>query len=260
MTVQTKNRCRTTRALRQTGRLVRAWGISVVRLTFPASVSSFREFVEQFWFVASVDDPARPRLVSIPFGAVPSRCTSARSPSSWAPNRSPGRQAWAGDQSRQAGPLVHGTSGGGWRGGSAICGGHRLAQHPRGDRRRWRCWGVSPIQRLVVPAPLLAMMLGRGAAQRHWCRWSACSAGLLLQRDPAGRHNPVPTWPSFSAAGPGFPTCGSASSKAIIFGFIAGIVAAVPGELHPCWRAEGWSGDAGPTSPWSITFLCCCSS
>src|SRR5205823_12985390 len=54
-------------AVRQTGRLY-ALALDVVRCTFKRPLQ-FREFVQQFWFVASVSLlPAA--LVSIPFGAV----------------------------------------------------------------------------------------------------------------------------------------------------------------------------------------------
>src|SRR5256714_7476548 len=54
-------------AIRQTGRLY-ALGLDVVRYTFRRPFQ-FREFVGQFWFIASVSILPT-ALVSIPFGAV----------------------------------------------------------------------------------------------------------------------------------------------------------------------------------------------
>jgi phospholipid/cholesterol/gamma-HCH transport system permease protein len=240
MTVQTRP-LPTTRALRQTGRLF-ALGISVVRLTFRRPFQ-FREFVEQFWFVASVTILPT-ALVSIPFGAVIALHLGSLT-------QQLGAESFTGAASvlaiiQQAGPLVTALLVAG-AGGSAICAdiGSRSI---REEIDAMEVLGVSPIQRLVVPR-VLAMMLVAVLLNGMVSVVGVLGGyffNVILQGGTPGAY-----LASFSALAQ-LSDLWISELKAIIFGFIAGIVAAYRG-LHPAGGPKG-VGDAVNQSV-VITFL-----
>jgi phospholipid/cholesterol/gamma-HCH transport system permease protein len=240
MTVQTKP-LPTTRALRQTGRLF-ALGISVVRLTFRRPFQ-FREFVEQFWFVASVTILPT-ALVSIPFGAVIALHLGSLT-------QQLGAESFTGAASvlaiiQQAGPLVTALLVAG-AGGSAICAdiGSRSI---REEIDAMEVLGVSPIQRLVVPR-VLAMMLVAVLLNGMVSVVGVLGGyffNVILQGGTPGAY-----LASFSALAQ-LSDLWISELKAIIFGFIAGIVAAYRG-LHPAGGPKG-VGDAVNQSV-VVTFL-----
>ncbi len=240
MTVQTKP-LPTTRALRQTGRLF-ALGISVVRLTFRRPFQ-FREFVEQFWFVASVTILPT-ALVSIPFGAVIALHLGSLT-------QQLGAESFTGAASvlaiiQQAGPLVTALLVAG-AGGSAICAdiGSRSI---REEIDAMEVLGVSPIQRLIVPR-VLAMMLVAVLLNGMVSVVGVLGGyffNVILQGGTPGAY-----LASFSALAQ-LSDLWISELKAIIFGFIAGIVAAYRG-LHPAGGPKG-VGDAVNQSV-VVTFL-----
>src|SRR5206468_7864920 len=139
-------------AMRQTGDLF-ALAASVIRLTFrrPFQV---RELIEQFWFIASVTIlPAA--LVSIPFGAVIALQVGSLT-------QQLGAQSFTGAASvlaviQQASPIIVALLISG-AGGSAICAdiGSRTI---REEIDAMTVMGVSPIQRLIAPRVLAAMLV-----------------------------------------------------------------------------------------------------
>jgi phospholipid/cholesterol/gamma-HCH transport system permease protein len=240
MTVQTKS-LPTTRALRQTGRLF-ALGVSVVRLTFRRPFQ-FREFVEQFWFVASVTILPT-ALVSIPFGAVIALHLGSLT-------QQLGAESFTGAASvlaiiQQASPLVTALLVAG-AGGSAICAdiGSRSI---REEIDAMEVLGVSPIQRLIVPR-VLAMMLVAVLLNGMVSVVGVLGGyffNVILQGGTPGAY-----LASFSALAQ-LSDLWISEIKAIIFGFIAGIVAAYRG-LHPAGGPKG-VGDAVNQSV-VVTFL-----
>jgi phospholipid/cholesterol/gamma-HCH transport system permease protein len=240
MTVQTKP-LPTTRALRQTGRLF-ALGISVVRLTFRRPFQ-FREFVEQFWFVASVTILPT-ALVSIPFGAVIALHLGSLT-------QQLGAESFTGAASvlaiiQQAGPLVTALLVAG-AGGSAICA-DIGARSIREEIDAMEVLGVSPIQRLVVPR-VLAMMLVAVLLNGMVSVVGVLGGyffNVILQGGTPGAY-----LASFSALAQ-LSDLWISELKAIIFGFIAGIVAAYRG-LNPAGGPKG-VGDAVNQSV-VVTFL-----
>jgi phospholipid/cholesterol/gamma-HCH transport system permease protein len=240
MTVQTRP-LPTTRALRQTGRLF-ALGISVVRLTFRRPFQ-FREFVEQFWFVASVTILPT-ALVSIPFGAVIALHLGSLT-------QQLGAESFTGAASvlaiiQQAGPLVTALLVAG-AGGSAICA-DIGARSIREEIDAMEVLGVSPIQRLIVPR-VLAMMLVAVLLNGMVSVVGVLGGyffNVILQGGTPGAY-----LASFSALAQ-LSDLWISELKAIIFGFIAGIVAAYRG-LHPAGCPKG-VGDAVNQSV-VVTFL-----
>ncbi|HEX9337648.1 MAG TPA: ABC transporter permease [Pseudonocardiaceae bacterium] len=240
MTVQTKP-LPTTRALRQTGRLF-ALGVSVVRLTFRRPFQ-FREFVEQFWFVASVTILPT-ALVSIPFGAVIALHLGSLT-------QQLGAESFTGAASvlaiiQQASPLVTALLVAG-AGGSAICAdiGSRSI---REEIDAMEVLGISPIQRLIVPR-VLAMMLVAVLLNGMVSVVGVLGGyffNVILQGGTPGAY-----LASFSALAQ-LSDLWISEIKAIIFGFIAGIVAAYRG-LHPAGGPKG-VGDAVNQSV-VVTFL-----
>ncbi|MET1071564.1 MAG: ABC transporter permease, partial [Umezawaea sp.] len=139
-------------ALRETGRLF-ALGIDVTRSAFKRPFQ-FREFIQQSWFIVSVT-VLPTALVSIPFGAVIALQLGSLT-------RQIGAQSFTGAASvlaiiQQASPIVTALLIAG-AGGSAICadiGSRKI----REEIDAMEVLGVSPIQRLVVPRVLAAMLV-----------------------------------------------------------------------------------------------------
>jgi phospholipid/cholesterol/gamma-HCH transport system permease protein len=218
-------------ALRQVGRLF-ALGATVLGMMWKRPFQ-VREFVEQFWFIASVTIlPAM--LVSIPLGAVVSLQTGSLI-------QQFGAQSFTGAASvlavvQQASPvivalLISGVA------GSAICAdiGSRTI---REEIDAMEVLGVSPIQRLIVPrvlaCTLVSLLLNGlvsvvGVAGGYFFN-------VMLQGGTPGAY-----MASFSALAQ-LPDLWVGELKAVIFGFIAGVVAAHRG-LNPAGGPKG-VGDA----------------
>ncbi|MCP2334837.1 ABC transporter permease [Actinomadura rupiterrae] len=228
-------------ALRQTGRLFALAG-TVLAMTFKRPFQ-VRELIQQFWFIASVAILPT-MLVSIPFGAVISLQVGSLAKQLGAQSLTGGASVLAVVQ--QASPLIVALLISG-AAGSAICAdlGSRTI---REEMDAMEVMGVSPIQRLVVPRVL------------------ACTAvavllnGLVSVVGVAGGYffnvelqdgTPGAYLASFSALAQ-LPDLYVSELKALIFGFIAGVVASYRG-LNPRPGPKG-VGDAVNQSV-VVTFL-----
>ncbi|WUN50950.1 ABC transporter permease [Streptomyces sp. NBC_00306] len=227
--------------LRETGRLF-ALALAVARAIFrrPFQV---REFIEQFWFIAGVTIlPAA--LVSIPFGAVIALQVGSLT-------QQLGAQSFTGGASvlaviQQASPLIVALLIAG-AGGSAICadlGSRKI----REELDAMEVMGVSPIQRLVVPRVLATMFV---AVLLNGMVSVVGTLGgyffnVIMQGGTPGAY-----LASFSALAQ-LPDLYISEFKALVFGFIAGIVAAHRG-LNPRGGPKG-VGDAVNQSV-VITFM-----
>ncbi|MEU6058412.1 ABC transporter permease [Streptomyces sp. NPDC047097] len=227
--------------LRETGRLFALAG-TVVRDTFRRPFQ-LREFIEQFWFVASVTIlPAA--LVSIPFGAVIALQVGSLTEQLGAQSFTGGASVLAVIQ--QASPLIVALLISG-AGGSAICAdlGSRTI---REELDAMEVMGVSPIQRLVVPRVLATMLV---AVLLNGMVSVVGTLGgyffnVIMQDGTPGAY-----LAGFSALAQ-LPDLWISEIKALIFGFLAGVVAAYRG-LNPRGGPKG-VGDAVNQSV-VITFL-----
>ncbi|WP_328535732.1 MlaE family ABC transporter permease [Streptomyces sp. NBC_00344] len=227
--------------LRETGKLF-ALGAAVSRAVFrrPFQV---REFIEQFWFIASVTIlPAA--LVSIPFGAVIALQVGSLT-------EQLGAQSFTGGASvlaiiQQASPLIVALLIAG-AGGSAICadlGSRKI----REELDAMEVMGISPVQRLVVPRVLATMFV---AVLLNGMVSVVGTLGgyffnVIMQGGTPGAY-----LASFSALAQ-LPDLYVSEFKALIFGSLAGIVAAYRG-LNPRGGPKG-VGDAVNQSV-VITFM-----
>ena len=218
-------------AMRQTGRLY-ALGLDVIRCTFKRPFQ-FREFVGQFWFIASVSLlPAA--LVSIPFGAVIALHLGSLT-------QQIGAQSFIGAASalaivQQASPLITALLVAG-AGGSAVCA-DIGARKIREEIDAMEVLGVNPIQRLIVPRVLAAMVV------------SVLLNGLVSVVGVLGGYffivvlqggTPGAYLASFNALAQ-VPDLWVSEIKALLYGFVAGVVAAFRG-LNPPPGPKG-VGDA----------------
>ncbi|TDC61889.1 ABC transporter permease [Actinomadura sp. GC306] len=230
-----------TGALRQVGGLFALAG-TVIAMTFrrPFQV---RELIQQFWFIASVAILPT-ALVSIPFGAVISLQVGSLAKQLGAQSLTGGASVLAIVQ--QASPLIVALLISG-AAGSAICAdlGSRTI---REEMDAMEVMGVSPIQRLVVPRVLACMAVAVllnglvsvvGVAGGYFFN-------VLMQDGTPGAY-----LASFSALAQ-LPDLYISELKALLFGFIAGVVAAYRG-LNPRPGPKG-VGDAVNQSV-VITFL-----
>jgi phospholipid/cholesterol/gamma-HCH transport system permease protein len=229
------------RALQQVGGLF-ALGLDVVRLTLRRPLQ-VREFVEQFWFVASVSIlPAA--LVAIPFGAVIALLLGNLTVQI-------GAQSFTGAASvlavvQQASPIVTALMIAG-AAGSAICA-DLGARTIREEIDALQVLGISPVQRLVVPRVWAAVLVG--VLLNGMVSVVGVLGGYFFNVIVQGG-TPGAYLSSFSAlAQPADLFVGEL--KAGIFGFIAGTVASYRG-LHPPPGPKG-VGDAVNQSV-VITFL-----
>ncbi|MEU3464202.1 ABC transporter permease [Streptomyces sp. NPDC006733] len=227
--------------LRETGRLF-SLAVTTVGAMFRRPFQ-MRELIEQFWFIASVTIlPAA--LVSIPFGAVIALQVGSLT-------QQLGAQSFTGGASvlaiiQQASPLIVALLIAG-AGGSAICadlGSRKI----REELDAMEVMGVSPVQRLVVPRVLAAMFV---AVLLNGLVSVVGTLGgyffnVIMQHGTPGAY-----LASFSALAQ-LPDLYISELKALIFGFIAGIVAAYRG-LNPKGGPKG-VGDAVNQSV-VITFL-----
>jgi phospholipid/cholesterol/gamma-HCH transport system permease protein len=216
--------------------------LSVIRLTFRRPFQT-REFIEQFWFVASVTILPT-ALVAIPFGAVISLHLGSLT-------QQLGAESFTGAASvlaiiQQASPLVTALLVAG-AGGSAICA-DIGARSIREEIDAMEVLGVSPVQRLIVPRVLAAMLVA--VLLNGMVSVVGVLGGyffnVILQGGTPGAY-----LASFSALAQ-LPDLWISEIKAVIFGFIAGTVAAYRG-LHPSAGPKG-VGDAVNQSV-VITFL-----
>jgi phospholipid/cholesterol/gamma-HCH transport system permease protein len=228
-------------ALRETGRLF-ALAMDVVVNTFrrPFQV---REFIQQCWFIASVTILPT-ALVAIPFGAVVALQLGSLIVQL-------GAQSFTGAAAvlaiiQQAAPLVTALMVAG-AGGSAICA-DLGARTIREEIDAMEVLGVNPVQRLIVPRVLAAM--GVAAFLNGLVSVVGVLGGyffnVVMQHGTPGAY-----LASFSALAQ-LPDLWISEIKAVIFGFVAGVVAAYRG-LNPGRGPKG-VGDAVNQSV-VITFL-----
>jgi phospholipid/cholesterol/gamma-HCH transport system permease protein len=141
-----------TRPLAASGNLF-AFALDVMK-ALPKRPFQIREFLQQAWFVASVTIIPT-ALVAIPFGAVIALQLGSLT-------RQLGAQSFTGSASvlavlREAAPIVTALLIAG-AGGSAICA-DLGARKIRDEIDAMEVLGISPIQRLVVPRVLAAMLI-----------------------------------------------------------------------------------------------------
>jgi phospholipid/cholesterol/gamma-HCH transport system permease protein len=228
-------------ALRQTGRLF-GLGIDVVANTFRRPFQT-REFIQQSWFVASVTILPT-ALVSIPFGAVIALQLGSLT-------KQLGAQSFTGAASvlaiiQQASPLVTALLVAG-AGGSAICA-DIGARTIREEIDAMEVLGVSAVQRLIVPRVLAAMLVS--VLLNGMVSVVGVLGGYFFNVIMQGG-TPGAYLASFSSLAQ-LPDLWIGEIKAVIFGFIAGVVAAYRG-LNPPPGPKG-VGDAVNQSV-VITFL-----
>ncbi|HTZ44256.1 MAG TPA: ABC transporter permease [Jatrophihabitans sp.] len=225
----------------EVGRLF-ALAADVVLWTFRRPFQA-RELVEQFWFVASVSIlPAA--LVAIPFGAVIALQLGSLT-------LQIGAQSFTGAASvlaviQQASPIVTALMIAG-AGGSAICA-DLGARTIREEIDAMAVLGVSPVQRLVVPRVLAAMLVA--LLLNGMVSVVGVLGGYFFNVVMQGG-TPGAYLSSFSALAQ-LSDLWVGELKAVVFGFIAGVVAAYRG-LHPAPGPKG-VGDAVNQSV-VITFL-----
>ncbi|WP_091457423.1 MlaE family ABC transporter permease [Actinokineospora iranica] len=217
-------------------------GLDVVVAMFKRPFQ-IREFLQQFWFIASVSImPAA--LVSIPFGAVITLQLGSLTAQIGADSFNGAASVLAVVQ--QASPIVTTLVVAG-AGGSAICAdlGSRTI---REEIDAMMVLGVSPIQRLVVPRVLAAMavaiLLNGMVSVVGVC--GGYFFNVVVQDGTPGAF-----LASFSALAQ-LPDLWVSEIKALIFGFLAGLVAAYRG-LNPKGGPKG-VGDVVNQSV-VITFL-----
>ncbi|MQA12099.1 MAG: ABC transporter permease [Pseudonocardiaceae bacterium] len=228
-------------ALRETGRLF-ALGLDVFRGFFQRPFQ-LREFIQQCWFIASVTILPT-ALVSIPFGAVIALQLGSLVTQF-------GAQSFIGAASvlaviQQAAPLVTALLVAG-AGGSAICA-DIGARTIREEIDAMEVLGVSAVQRLIVPRVLAAMLIAvllNGLVSVVGVM-GGYFFNVVLQGGTPGAY-----LASFNALAQ-LPDLWISELKALIFGFIAGVVAAYRG-LNPPPGPKG-VGDAVNQSV-VITFL-----
>ena len=228
-------------ALRETGKLF-GLGLDVTVNIFKRPFQT-REFIQQSWFIASVTILPT-ALVSVPFGAVIALQLGSLT-------RQLGAQSFTGAASvlaiiQQASPLVTALLVAG-AGGSAICA-DIGARTIREEIDAMEVLGVSPIQRLIVPRVLASMLIALllngmvsvvGVLGGYFFN-------VIMQGGTPGAY-----LASFSSLAQ-LSDLWISEIKAVIFGFIAGVVAAYRG-LHPGGGPKG-VGDAVNQSV-VITFL-----
>lgn len=218
-------------ALRETGQLVDLF-LQVVRGVFRRPFQ-LREFISQSWFVASVTILPT-ALVAIPFGAVIALQLGSLT-------RQLGAQSFTGAASvlaiiQQASPIVTALLVAG-AGGSAICAdlGSRTI---REEIDAMRVLGIDPVARLVVPRVLAAMLVA--VLLNGMVSVVGVIGGyffnVVLQGGTPGAY-----LASFSAIAQ-LPDIYISELKALLFGLIAGVVAAYKG-LNPSPGPKG-VGDA----------------
>ncbi|HTF49629.1 MAG TPA: ABC transporter permease [Pseudonocardia sp.] len=219
------------RALRQVGLLATlAW---MVLRALPRRPFQFREFLQQAWFFASVTILPT-ALVAIPFGAVIALQLGSLT-------QQIGAQSFTGAASalaivQQASPLITALLVAG-AGGSAMCA-DIGARAIREEIAAMEVLGVDPVHRLIVPRVLAAMFV------------SVLLNGLVSVVGVMGGYffnvvmqggTPGAYLASFNALAQ-LPDLWISEFKALLYGFVAGVVAAYRG-LNPRGGPKG-VGDA----------------
>ena len=231
MTAQVRSVLPGTGVLRQSGKLF-LLALDVTRAAF-ARPFQWREFIQQSWFVASVTIVPT-ALVSIPFGAVVALQLGSLT-------KQIGAQSFTGAASvlaiiQQASPLITALLIAG-AGGSAICA-DLGARTIREEIDAMATLGVSPIQRLVVPRVLAAMLIAvllNGVVSVVGVM-GGYFFNVIMQGGTPGAY-----MASFNGLAQ-LPDLWIGEIKAVVFGFIAGVVAAHRG-LNPAPGPKG-VGDA----------------
>ncbi|MPY83559.1 MAG: ABC transporter permease [Actinophytocola sp.] len=220
-----------TGALTQIGRMTTlAW--QVLR-SLPRRPFQLREYIEQSWFFASVTILPT-ALVAIPFGAVIALQLGSLT-------QQIGAQSFTGAASalalvQQASPLITALLVAG-AGGSAVCA-DIGARQIREEIDAMRVLGVNPIQRLIVPRVLAAMtvaVLLNGLVSVVGVL-GGYFFNVVMQGGTPGAY-----LASFNALAQ-LPDLWISEFKAVLYGFVAGIVAAYRG-LNPAGGPKG-VGDA----------------
>ncbi|MGC7093891.1 MlaE family ABC transporter permease [Amycolatopsis lurida] len=217
--------------LRETGKLF-ALGLDVIRGMFQRPFQ-VREFIQQSWFIASVTILPT-ALVAIPFGALVALQLGSLITQL-------GAQSFIGAASvlaiiQQAAPIVTALLVAG-AGGSAICA-DIGARTIREEIDAMEVLGVSAVQRLIVPRVLASMLVAvllNGVVSVIGVL-GGYFFNVVLQGGTPGAY-----LASFSALAQ-LPDLWISELKALIFGFIAGVVAAYRG-LNPPPGPKG-VGDA----------------
>ncbi len=204
--------------LRESGHFF-AFSLDALR-SVPRRPWQVREFIQQAWFISSVSIlPAA--LVSIPFGAVIALQLGSLT-------RQLGAQSFTGAASvlavvREAGPIVTALIIAG-AGGSAICA-DLGARRIREELDAMQVLGIDPIQRLVVPRVIAAMLVGvllNGLVSVV----GVCGGyafNVILQHGTPGAYIA-----SFQALGQ-LPDLVVGEVKALVFGAVAALVASYKG-------------------------------
>ncbi|WP_317494848.1 ABC transporter permease [Haloechinothrix sp. LS1_15] len=227
--------------LRETGKLF-ALGLDVARGFFRRPFQ-LREFIQQSWFIANVS--ILPTiLVSVPFGAVIALHLGTLT-------RQLGAESFTGAVSvlavvQQAAPVVTALIVAG-AGGSAVCAdiGSRTI---REEIDAMEVLGVSAVQRLIVPRVLACMLV---AVLLNGVVSVVGVLGGYFFNVILGGGTPGAYLASFTLLAQ-LPDLWISTIKALIFGFIAGVVASYRG-LNPSGGPKG-VGDAVNQSV-VITFL-----
>jgi phospholipid/cholesterol/gamma-HCH transport system permease protein len=217
--------------LRQVGQIFALAG-TTVRLTFRRPFA-LRELIEQFWFIASVTILPT-ALVAIPFGAVIALQVGSLL-------QQFGAQSFTGAGSviavvQQASPLIVALVIAG-AAGSAICA-DLGARNIREELDAMDVMSVSPIQRLVVPRVLA--VTGVSVLLNGLTSVVGILGGYFL--NVYVQHGTPGSYLSSFSTLAQLPDLYISEIKALIFGFIAGIVASYRG-LHPKPGPKG-VGDA----------------
>ncbi|MBB3662179.1 phospholipid/cholesterol/gamma-HCH transport system permease protein [Prauserella flava] len=227
--------------LRETGKLF-ALGLDIGRGIFQRPFQ-LREFIQQAWFIASVTILPT-ALVAIPFGAIISLQFGSLASQLGAESYTGAGSVLATVQ--QAAPLVTALLVAG-AGGSAICA-DIGARTIREEIDAMEVLGVSAVQRLIVPRVLACMLVA--VLLNGMVSVIGVLGGyffnVVLQDGTPGAY-----LASFSALAQ-LPDLWVGELKALIFGFLAAVVAAYRG-LHPPPGPKG-VGDAVNQSV-VITFL-----
>jgi phospholipid/cholesterol/gamma-HCH transport system permease protein len=218
-------------ALRQVGRIsTLAW--AVLR-AIPKRPFQFREFVQQCWFFASVTILPT-ALVAIPFGAVIALQLGSLT-------QQIGAQSFTGAASalaivQQASPLITALLVAG-AGGSAVCA-DIGARKIREEIDAMEVLGVSPVQRLIVPRVLAAIVVAvlLNGLVSVVGTMGGYFFNVIMQGGTPGAY-----LASFNALAQ-LPDLWISEIKAVLYGFVAGVVAAYRG-LNPAAGPKG-VGDA----------------
>jgi phospholipid/cholesterol/gamma-HCH transport system permease protein len=218
-------------ALREVGRIA-CLGWDVLRLA-PRRPFQFREFIQQCWFFASVTILPT-ALVSIPFGAVISLHLGSLTSQIGAQSFTGAAGALAIVQ--QASPLITALLVAG-AGGSAACA-DIGARTIREEIDAMEVLGVNPIQRLIVPRVLAAIVVA--VLLNGLVSVVGVLGGYFFNVVMQGG-TPGAYLASFNALAQ-LPDLWVSELKAVIYGFLAGIVAAYRG-LNPAPGPKG-VGDA----------------